>query len=263
MSGPISIKIPFKAGTIQERPDIQQLLARSFLYQALAFLFRHPSITGHISFEAESAHWIEALEVIELPQRVYLKNLFQKLTKDLQETSPLERIRQFEACFGHTAQGPVPDYELEYGEEHTHRQPQQLGDIAAFYNAFGLRSSETFHERVDHVSVECEFMHFLLLKEAYALQFDGQEKARICQDASRRFLSEHLGSWLPSLTVRLGRYARQGVMKTIADFAFLFIVQDCEQLGIAPGSEHLPIRPIQENEDSGCINCAQNPNSPS
>lgn len=199
------------------------------------------------------------MDRIDASEKGRLGKAFQRLRREWKRTSQKERTRQYEACFGHTAQGPVPAYELEYGEEHTHRQPQQLGDIAAFYRAFGLKISENGRERVDHASVECEFMSYLLMKEGYALQHDGKEKAGICREASRRFLSEHPGRWLPGFAMRLARVARRGLLREIADFVLMFVVQDCRGLGIPPEPEDLPVRPVQENEDLGCVNCSLKP----
>ena len=39
-----------------------------------------------------------------------------------------------------------------------------MGDIAGFYSAFGVQLSQDIHERLDHLSVELEFLHFLATK---------------------------------------------------------------------------------------------------
>jgi putative dimethyl sulfoxide reductase chaperone len=260
MSGRTSIKTPSDTAKRENPADIEQLLARSQCYRVISFLFRHPSVTKDcFSVEEDVPKLGDAIGIIKLADKARLKDSFKKLIREIGKTSPTERIRQYENCFGHTAHGPVPYYELEYGEEHTHRQPQQLGDIAAFYNAFGLKINAKIHERVDHISVECEFMQFLIYKEAYALQHNGEEKAQICREASCRFLRDHLGLWVPAFTLRLSKFAGQGLMKQIADFAFAFVVQDCRQSGISPGTYDLPIRAVTEQEDSGCMTCSSKP----
>ena len=247
MSGPISTRIPSR---------VEQLLARSYFYGLLAHLFAHPE-SGKCPPEAgpplaekvENGKW-ETLE------EVSLKEEFDRVLKQLHQTSRQEWVDQYERCFGHTAHSKVPPYELEYGEEHNYRQPQQLADITAFYYAFGLRLDPQIHERADHVTVECEFMHFLTYKEAYALEHDGNEKALLCQEASRRFLSEHLGKWMPAFSFRLAKYASQGVMKSIADAALQFIIKDCQRLGIETGPTDLPIRVIRDEQEINCGSCS-------
>ena len=53
-----------------------------------------------------------------------------------------------------------------------------MGDIAGFYKAFGVELSKDIHERLDHLSVEFEFMHFLAYKESYSRCHDGAEKLK-------------------------------------------------------------------------------------
>lgn len=198
--------------------------------------------------------------LVKAPESV--KEKLDALFKQFHQTNRQDWIDQYELCFGHTAHSKVPPYELEYGEEHSHRQPQELADIAAFYHAFGLGVSQQAHERADHISVECEFMSFLLYKEAYALEHDGEEKASICRQASVDFLSCHLGRWVVSFTHRLSQHAGQTLMGRMGDFAFSFINQDCQRCGIGAGPSHLSIREIQEKEEIGCTSCSLvSPNS--
>ncbi len=105
-------------------------------------------------------------------------------------------------------------------------------------------------------------MHYLLFKEVYALSNAAIENTEICQQASVRFLREHLGRWAPSFALKLSRYAKQGFLKDLADFTFSYIVQDCEWSGVTAGLEDLPIRPVQEKEDSGCVSCSLRPATP-
>ncbi len=87
-------------------------------------------------------------------------------------------------------------YETEYGLPHEFRQSQELADIAGFYQAFGFQIGGRCRERPDHLAVEFEYMHLLCLKEAKALSSGGHEEARLCMDAQRSFLKDHLGAWI-------------------------------------------------------------------
>ena len=79
--------------------------------------------------------------------------------------SPLSRIVR-----PHRPRGTITPYETEYGNEALFQQPQELGDLMGFYRAFGLAMKQDRRERADHISCECEFLMFLALKEAYALE---------------------------------------------------------------------------------------------
>ena len=248
MSAPISTKI---------QSEIDQLLARSFIYQMISFLLRPPSPeTDDFQMAEEAPECRKAIDALDFPQKSHLKNSLELLIQSLQQITSQQWLSSYQTCFGHTAYGPVPIYELEYGEEHSHRQPQQLADISAFYHAFGLKMNEKVYERVDHAAVECEFMQYILLKEAYALTYGQEEKALICRGASERFLRDHLGLWVPSFCLKLAQYDRYPFMKNTAHFVLNFISQDCQKFGITPGPADLPLRAVVESQDEGCVDCS-------
>ena len=83
-----------------------------------------------------------------------------------------------------------------YGTEHTaeneFQRAKELSDISGFYLAFGLQADK---ERPDALSCELEFMHYLIYKELYCLKKNlskAQVKAKICQDAQKKFFKAHL-----------------------------------------------------------------------
>lgn len=243
--------------------EVNSLMVRSHVYRFMARCFRRPAVNKtDPGKENMDLPWEKIADALPFKNKEELVRRLKELSEKLNQTADEDLAASYEDCFGYTASGPVPCYELEYGEEHTHREPQQLSDISSFYHAFGLRVKESNFERVDHISVECEFMHYLLFKEAYALSNAATDDAGVCHQASARFLKEHLGRWAPSFALKLGRYAQQGFLKDLADFSFSYIVQDCEWLGVTAGPEDLPIRPVQEKEDSGCVSCSLRPATP-
>ena len=251
MSDPASIKIP---------SEIDGLLARSFFFGVLAHVLRHPSAADRSFFTERDSDLSQAVDALSCSQKEKLRTLLPLLFRMCREVNQTEQIRDYECSFQHTAHGKIPAYELEYGEEHSHRQPQELSDISAFYQAFGLNVSMSSHERADHVSAECEFLHFLLFKEAYALRQGTKEQASICRDASRKFLSEHLGSWLPAFAFRLSKYGCGEIMPVAADFALELMICESEASGVCLGDQNLPLRSPEEKEEVACASCALNQN---
>ena len=65
-----------------------------------------------------------------------------------------------------------------------------LADLAGRYAAFGF--SPRSEEPDDHLSVECDFVSYLLLKEAYARARGQEEAAAVTREARTRFLAEHV-----------------------------------------------------------------------
>lgn len=64
-----------------------------------------------------------------------------------------------------------------------------LADLAARYAAFGF--APRAGEPDDHAAVECDFVSYLFLKEAYALHAGSAGAADLAREARARFLVEH------------------------------------------------------------------------
>jgi TorA maturation chaperone TorD len=150
---------------------------------------------------------------------------------------------QFRRLFGHTARGEVPPYETEYGNEALFQQPQELSDLAGFMRAFGLVLRREAHERIDHVSCECEFVAFLACKEAYAIDKGDVEMLAATQRATTLFLRDHLGRFAPAFGRRLARADVGGVYGALAALLLVLVESDRRRLGIAVGPENLGLRP--------------------
>jgi TorA maturation chaperone TorD len=110
-----------------------------------------------------------------------------------------------------------PPYETLFGNDHVFAQSQVMGDIAGFYRAFGVELSKDIHERLDHLSVEFEFMHFLAYKESYSRCHDGADKTQIVLDAQKKFVKNHIGRWVPLFCRMLVKKAASGLYQHVAD----------------------------------------------
>ncbi|MBD0305000.1 MAG: molecular chaperone TorD family protein, partial [Nitrospiraceae bacterium] len=127
-----------------------------------------------------------------------------------------------------------PPYETLFGNDHVFGQAHVMGDIAGFYKAFGVELSRDIHERMDHLSVELEFMHFLAYKESYARCHDGTEKTQIVVDAQKKFVKEHIGRWVPLFARMLVKKADTGFFRYMAEFTSDWIEFDAAYLGVSP-----------------------------
>lgn len=156
--------------------------------------------------------------------------------------------------FGHTVRSLIPPYELEYGQGEINRQASELADINGFYSAFGMELMPGEHERTDHVSIECEFMSVLAVKEAFASAAENQEAYGVVRDAERHFLQDHLGCWLPSFARRIQDNDPEGFYGTVARFAQTFVAMDCNHFKIEIGQPLLALRPADPVLDAN-IDC--------
>ncbi|MCE9536390.1 MAG: molecular chaperone TorD family protein, partial [Nitrospirae bacterium] len=127
-----------------------------------------------------------------------------------------------------------PPYETLFGNDHVFAQSQVMGDIAGFYRAFGVELSKDIHERLDHLSVEFEFMHFLAYKESYSRCHDGADKTQIVLDAQKKFVKNHIGRWVPLFCLMLGKKADSGLYKHVADLMAEWMDFEAAFLGVIP-----------------------------
>ena len=166
--------------------------------------------------------------------------------------------RRYAALFGHAVRGACPLYEQEYGHGEIVQQASELADIAGFYRAFGLEPSEAAMERIDHVSVECEFMGVLCAKEAFGLQSENAELSDTSNDGQRAFLRDHLAQWLPAFCSRVSKAESDGPYARAAALASAFLGAECRRFGITAGPTYLKLRPVdpQADVEISCGNAA-------
>jgi DMSO reductase family type II enzyme chaperone len=245
--------------TLQRSIDLA--LGRTFLYRYLAQAFEDP--------EPETWQWLTAAETANA-----LHSAINTITTDT--TSPERKAlraqrsalcaeHSFEdfatahlTCFGHTVRGECPMNEIEYGDIQADPlfQPHRLSDLGAFFAAFGLELAPDAAERIDHISIELEFMTVLTAKEAHALEHQFNDEAiAMLRDAQKKFLREHLGRWSPAFSRRLARMAEGTPLGSTATLLGEFIKLDCARLNIPAGSEDLLLRPVDDSMERLCDTC--------
>jgi DMSO reductase family type II enzyme chaperone len=223
-------------------------LCRATIYSALAIGFRPPTdeILARIVEPENRAALAAAAAWIDVDGGQGLVALVDDLSRAGRAgVSALDS--SYSALFGHSARGSVAPYETEYGNEALFQQPQELGDLMGFYNAFGLAVKRDRHERADHVSCECEFLSFLAMKEAYALEHGETEMLADTVKAQKLFLRDHLARFLPTFAQQLGREDGDGFYAKLADLCLRFVALEARRLGIRLGAANLPLRPVNDD----------------
>jgi DMSO reductase family type II enzyme chaperone len=217
-------------------------LCRATLYSALALGFRAPTkeTVDRLILEEGARVLAEAAAALDSANASAICSAALKLSAG--EISLPELSGTFLRLFGHTARGPVPPYETEYGAEALFQQPQEMGDLAGFYSAFGLAMNPAEHERSDHVSCECEFLCFLALKEAYALESDDAAMLEEVRKATRLFLRDHLGRFMPAFARKLVTEGRGTFYGALGELCLSFVTDECAWLGVALGPANLGLR---------------------
>jgi len=236
----------------KDSPSVERGLSRSKLYLLLSWSYLYPE-------DDEFLDYLQSGEFVE-DGRVALDSLINLLEQKGGEEAK-ERLQavagHFDAIekwvssegsnwnlhdlrddhkrvFSNVISLDCPPYETLFGNDHVFGQSYTMGDIAGFYNAFGLQLSQDIHERLDHLSVELEFIHYLAYKESYALLHDGKEKLQTVVDAEKKFVKEHLGRWVPLFAGMLKKKADYGFYKILADFTGDWIGFEIAYLGVSP-----------------------------
>lgn len=188
----------------------------------------------------------------EDPRRLVVPDFFAAL--DIAETTLEETHRQL---FGLTAISPCcPPCEIEYepNPDICYRA-QRLADIGGFYRAFGLQVSPRAAERLDHVTIEAEFLYVLLAKEAAALAASHHEGAAVCREARRKFFQEHLGWWLPAFAHLVSRLAPVGYYRELARLTAALSAVERVSLGLPVFRTPVVPKPSGSAAEAGCYEC--------
>lgn len=229
--------------------------ARSNIYRFLALGFSYPQASLLSQLNEQLSALEASLDLLDdrvsLGKAGAVRSALETMTVDGLEASYLR-------CFGHTISKECPPYETEYGQAHIFQQSGSLADIAGFYRAFGLDLAPDLNDRLDHVSVELEFMQFLCTKEAYALaRGHAQEKLALCRDAQAKFLGEHLGRWAFGFARKLEKKAGHSVHGLAAEILTSFLICEMRAFGLEPGAETVSLlQESLEEETAGCQTCA-------
>ena len=241
--------IPFEAKPALEMAD--GALCRSALYEALALGLRAPTdeTVTRLASPDGAAALADAAEVLDGAWGSSLASQVRRL--------PLASGRDamgaaFPRLFGHTARGAVPPYETEYGEDSLFQPMREMSDLAAFYRAFGLALNPEAHERLDHVSCECEFLAVLTRKEAYALEREDPAMLDATQHAARLFLRDHLGRWALGFGRKLARADPGGFYGALGELCQAFVSHECALAGVTSGPEFLRLRSVWPEVPMAC-----------
>lgn len=211
--------------------------ARSQAYSFLALALSHPDDAHPVSLEQR----YDALGSLEILGDAASKKALDALRPAMAALSAASLADDYTRCFGHAMSKDCPPYEAEYAQAHIFQKTHTLADIAGFYRAFGLDLAADAHERVDHVSVELEFMHFLCLKEAYALaNGHPQEQLALCREAQRKFLCEHVCRFAFAFARRLCAKAGDTLYRQVGLLLAAFLEAELRSLGVKPAEVEGP-----------------------
>ena len=237
---------------IKDSPAVERALNRSKLYLLVSWSLLYPEDDEFLDyvqcgeFVEDGRAAIDALGVAldgiggerAKQKLVLLRKQFDQIEKVVASECVNWQLNDLQAehrrVFSNVITLDCPPYETLFGNDHVFAQSQVMGDIAGFYRAFGVELSKDVHERLDHLSVEFEFMHFLAYKESYSRCHDGADKTQIVLDAQKKFVKNHIGKWVPLFCRMLVKKADSGLYKHVADLMAEWMDFEAAFLGVIP-----------------------------
>ncbi|MDT7044155.1 molecular chaperone TorD family protein [Candidatus Nitronereus thalassa] len=248
----ISSSAATSVSPLKDSPAVEQALSRSKLYLLLSWSYLYPEDDEFLDY-VQSGEFVEdgraaldsLIKVLGDRGGNEAKESLESIAKHFDEIEEwissegvnwgLQDLRdEHRRVFSNVIALDCPPYETLFGNDHVFGQSYVMGDISGFYTAFGLQLSQDIHERLDHLSVELEFLHFLAYKESYALCHDGKEKIQMVIDAEKKFVKEHVGRWVPLFSGMLKKKADFGFYKTIADLTSAWVNFEINFLSVNP-----------------------------
>ncbi|MCI0568554.1 MAG: molecular chaperone TorD family protein [Acidobacteria bacterium] len=249
-------------GDREELRDIA--LCRSLLYQAVSLGFLPPTelTIERLGRESSAAALAEAAAYLDDQDGTALAPRTRTLAAPVDALDSQALTTSSMNLFGHTARGPVPPYETEYGEDEIFQKPHQMSDVAGIMGAFGLKLDPSAHERIDHIACELELAAFLARKEAHAVEIGDAAMLEQTRKAMRLLLRDHLGRFVPSFAGRLRHADPQGFYGALAELCRELVEADCRRYDAPLGSESLRLKiPIHDNAPMACGSAAGCPAS--
>lgn len=118
-----------------------------------------------------------------------------------------------------------------YGSVYLDGERRVMGDstmaVIRMYEEEGLSGHVEFADLPDHVSVELEFMSYLLFKEIEALRKSDIGSAFEAKRKQEKFLTEHLGRWIAPFCEKIKEETQNGFYSALADCASVFVGSSC------------------------------------
>lgn len=126
--------------------------------------------------------------------------------------------------------GAAFPFESVYTSEKRLLMQEARDEVLAIYRAYGLDKSLIWKEGEDHIALELEFIKILSERTAKALRSGNESNAFTLLTTQKNFLEDHLGAWVPMLTVDMRHFAKTDFYKGLADITDGFLEVDKEFL---------------------------------
>ncbi len=124
----------------------------------------------------------------------------------------------------------IGPYELKappYGSIYLDQGRRVMGDstmeVRKMFEEAGLSIDDNFKDLPDHISVELEFMYYLIHKEVEALENSEIDKALSLKETQQVFLNRFLKQWVPRFCAKMKEGTENEFYSALADCVLSFL----------------------------------------
>ena len=147
-----------------------------------------------------------------------------KMGQALEHNSDIESLK---IDFSKLFVGPYMLYAAPYGSVYLDGERKVMGestlDVINRYQEAGLETAKSFKDAPDHITVELEFMYYLIFKELEAFSEPDSETALGFVQKQKYFLEDHLMAWVPEFAGSIKKYAENRFYLYLAEATEAFL----------------------------------------
>lgn len=156
-----------------------------------------------------------------------------ELGSKIAEFAPgLSDLKLLKIDFSRLFVGPFKLLAPPYGSVYLESAGMVMGnstiDVRNWYRKEGLDIA--LKETPDHITIELEFMYFLIFKEMEAIKNSDSAGAENYLDKQRSFLRTHLGMWVSEFARNVEKNAETEFYKNLARVTESFLKEDMNKL---------------------------------
>ena len=230
--------------------DVQRILGRSAVYEVLALGLTYPS-------EASRERLADLVADLADHEVVKAYGLAPRLAA-ITEALDLTGVEDLQLEHNHLFLGQVlcSPHETEY-ERDTFSKASQLADIAGFYNAWGLQTSDVRRTMPDFIGTELEFLAMVTRREAYAMLRGWANRRKLARESVQAFMQTHPGRWVNAFAADLREVTSESpagsFYSAIARLLEQFVVMDIAAAGVMPAVLGMRMPRSEDEEAMLCI----------
>lgn len=220
--------------TVEQR--IQTAIATSDMYQLLAMFLQLPTrdIVAGLSDGSVAADISAIFEELgfSASTRETLGTAFSQIQQDTKSQEELlsELRKEYTRLFTHPQKSQIEIYEslFLFNPQESDAKPSLFISPAALdaercYRKAGVVRSKEVNEPGDHMATEMEFMMFLYLQKAKALQEGNQAEAERRKGEIKEFYDVHLKKWAKEFFDRCSKLSTHPFFRTVGEIGSNFI----------------------------------------